>query len=58
MTEGRTPKGEPEPPDTTGGTTATRQQRTNEEPEVQAYQQPEAKGAMGEPEPPDTTSNT
>lgn len=61
MTEGRLPKGEPEPPDTGSESTATVAQKhtleTAEEPEVRAYQEPESE--MGEPEPPDAdTSGT
>jgi hypothetical protein len=67
MTEGKIPKGDPEPPDNEDGTAAVHSSKeTNDEAEVQAYEQPasmEAQEAaapseIGDPEPPDTDTSS
>lgn len=68
MIEGRIPKGDPPPPDDTDSTTDAQRNNieTEDEAEVQAYQQPanmEAQEAaapteMGDPPPPDTEGSS
>ena len=67
MTEGKIPKGDPEPPDNDDGTgTILSGRETSDEAEVQAYQQPASRDAeeaatlseIGDPEPPDTDTSS